>query len=204
MTNAGDAVAKVFAGSSTRSVLSAAYWLTDAATNRGPVDGFRVLIREQRLRAVRNASGFHCFLDLPPGDYVVNVEPDHAHGGGAFFGTSLTLQVDENGFTGAIPVPLAPRPSYPFPGDATLLVGRVVHAGVPDERRGIDGVDISVPSAPALRSRTASSGTFALFFAPAGLGAGALVRFAKDGVVRDVLVNVPPGTRVNQGDIELG
>jgi hypothetical protein len=172
-----------FGGDSRTRRLSLAVMLLDSFTEAAPRVAIRVRLKESpRAVAVRNQSGLFCFEEItPPGPYTLTLDPERVNSD--WYYLEPTGAVWEDTFERPINLPMpdprapleiatfVPRPSYPFPTNATLVRGKVTR-GTPD---GVAGAIVSTtyqhedppgaPSSPfAVRTLTDSQGEFVLFF----------------------------------------
>ena len=94
-----------------------------------------VRLRDVAARHVAALSGVYCFtdLDVPAGNYVVEVKP-RADLRGRYFDAEAPFALATVPVPGqplnrnAVSVELLPRPAYPFDADATLVRGSLVKA----------------------------------------------------------------------------
>jgi hypothetical protein len=132
--------------------LSLAVWLTDGFTQEKPLGAANVAIIENGKKSFRNLGGYHLFTDLGNGNYTLSVTADLYFPAETMVNTSLLDPMNPViGFT------LTPRPSYPFPGNATLVRG-VVTNGEPEV-----GASVTVAGKPQT-TFTDDRGEFVLFF----------------------------------------
>jgi len=70
---------------------------------------------------IENRSGFHCFTDLPAGEYLVETNNRY------YIDQIIEVETDDlNPITPVVDVNLEPNPYYPFPKGITLLTGKIV------------------------------------------------------------------------------
>jgi len=171
------------AGDSRVHRLSLAVMVLDAFTEEPPLIPMSVRLKGlPQSAAVRNGSGFFCFEgDLPPGPYTLVFKPDRTTSDWYYLEPVGPVWEDtfERGVNLPLPDPLSPlevatfvpKPSYPFPANATLVRGRVTR-GTPD---GVGGVVVSTsyqhvdppggpPGPVAVKTLTDREGEFVLFF----------------------------------------
>lgn len=104
--------------------LSLAVWLIDEYTQVKPAGDVKVLIEEGDINAVKNLSGYYLFNDLADGNYNIIIESD------LYFSEEMAVAVPRpDPKNPAIEITLKPRPSYPFPNNATLVRGVLSNAG---------------------------------------------------------------------------
>jgi hypothetical protein len=134
--------------------LSLAVQLTDEfAPTARPVGAVSVTLRDRPCKALLNPSGHRLFLDLPAGDVVVEVRSTHYLDEER--AVSLPLADPRSP---VLAVLLKPRWPYPFPGETTLLQGRVTEAG----GLAIAGGRVELVGT-GLETRTAGDGRFVLY-----------------------------------------
>lgn len=161
---------------STKRRLSLAISLVDDyAPQGGPLGRMDVSIKikDRALSAIKNYSGYYLFVDLPPGEYLVQIDADY------YLDEELTV---------TLPLPdpkaplkgiaLKPNPAYPFSAGATLLRG-----GIRDiaSKKPISNVQIKATikvdykggsGNQTLESRTATNGDFVIYIKPAQIAKG--------------------------------
>jgi hypothetical protein len=137
------------------SSLSLALWLMDDYTKRRPIGNVKVLIKKENLKSFVNLSGYHLFTDLPLGSYEVTVESDFYFPENTTVDTSDTSRLKPK--SPVIEVTLKPKPSYPFPNNATLVRGLVSNSAP------IANAIIKVAS-KTIESETDERGEFSLYF----------------------------------------
>ncbi|WP_406661838.1 hypothetical protein V7O66_04790 [Methanolobus sp. ZRKC3] len=103
--------------------LSLAVWVTDNYTEKKPIGGIKVKIKDAQIKAIKNPSGYYCFNDLNPGSYIVNIDSDY------YFQEEVKVEVpsisDSNRKNPVVEISMKPRPSYPFPKNSTLVRGLI-------------------------------------------------------------------------------
>lgn len=162
-------------------VLSIAFRTIDEFTNQPPQTPFRVALKElPRSRALRNLSGFFCFEDIEAGNYTLLVEPD------PLAADWFYLQPLQGPWTGSFTIPitvvenvllsfdlaLSPKPSYPFPANATLVRGIVrqgpstgiENAVVSTTYDQVDPQDVIQTVPRSIETLTNREGEYVLFF----------------------------------------
>lgn len=211
-----------YAGDSLRRRLSLAVSVIDAFTGKQAVVPLRVFLKGLRqLRSLRSRSGFFYFEGnipgelLPAGDYTLVVDPDpttadffYLQPGGREdwtdkFERKIKLPLPDEQSPLEI-VTLSPKPSYPFPSNATLVRGKVI-TGAPEV--GVSGAVISSTYDqvdPADNDRTISvdvetqtdlAGEYVLFFKKLpGKTQRITVVAAKGGQQDEVDVEITEGT----------
>lgn len=172
-----------FAGDSRSGQVSLAVRVFDSFTEEPPQISIRVRLKElPRAVPVRNHSGFFCFGVIPdPGAYTLVVEPDRVASDWYYLEPTGPVWTDTFERVINLPVPdptfpvevatFAPKTSYPFPANATLVRG-VVTQGTPDGLRGAivsttyqqEDPPGSPPSPVQVRTLTDRGGEFVLFF----------------------------------------
>lgn len=104
--------------------LSLALWLIDDYTQNEPIGQVKVRIKEGDISAKKNFSGYYIFNDLPVDIYTVIVESDF------YFAEERTFDISQLDPKNPLEeIVLKPKPSYPFPDNATLLRGLVTDNG---------------------------------------------------------------------------
>lgn len=105
-------------------ILSLAVWVMDDFTKNKPAGDIKVLIEEGDINAVKNLSGYYLFNDLADGNYNIIIESD------LYFSEEMAVAVPRpDPKNPVIEITLKPRPSYPFPNNATLVRGLFSNAG---------------------------------------------------------------------------
>ncbi len=98
--------------------LSVAIWLVDDYTKREPIGNINVRIMEISRKAVKNPSGYYVFNDLETGKYTVVIESDFY-----FVQKNVVSIPHQDQKMPVVEITLIPKPSYPFPGNATVVRG---------------------------------------------------------------------------------
>lgn len=176
-------------GDSWRRPLSLAVRVDDAFTGRMAVAPLRVYLKELRfLPVLRSLGGLFCFEGrrpgeaLPAGNYTLVVEPDRTRADFFFLQPAQGGQWSES-FERVVTLPLigpdaplevvtlAPRPSYPFPANATLVRGRVTQGGQPSAGAvvsstydQVDPADTTQTVSVSVETMTDRGGEYVLFF----------------------------------------
>jgi len=132
--------------------LSLAVWPEDVFTQERPIGMITAGLKEEKHVPIVNLSGYHCFVNVPDGNYILTIESTY------YYSVEKTI---------SLPYPdpkkpvetilLNPKPGYPFPPGTTLV-------------RGI--VSITEPVADAIvtvrgtsqETMTNEKGEFLLFF----------------------------------------
>lgn len=167
--------------------------VVDSFTEEPPPFAVSVRLKQlPRLVPVRNRSGFYCFEGVPkpapgtpliePGAYTLVFKPDRTTSDWYYLESTAadwsdTFERDINlpKADPKSPVEIAvfvPKPSYPFPGNATLVRGKVTTQGGAED---VEGAIVSTtyqhedppgaPSSPVTaRTLTDGAGEFVLFF----------------------------------------
>lgn len=171
-----------YAGDSRASQLALAVRVIDSFTEEPPPVAIRVRLKELPGSVpVRNQSGFFCFEGAPtPGPYTLVFEPDRTTSDWYYLDSNAPVWTDTFKRTINLPMPnpaspveiatFVPKSSYPFPGNATLVRGKVTQGGV-----NVEGAIVSTtyqhedppgaPSSPvSVRTLTDREGEFVLFF----------------------------------------
>lgn len=111
----------VYPCGTTVTILSMSVRLTDGYTGGEPVGHLKVMA-DDNGKAVKNLSGYYCFTGLPSGTHIVNIESD------LYFTEDITIDISAlNPKNPVVEIKMRPRPSYPFPGHATLVRGLVLN-----------------------------------------------------------------------------
>ncbi len=170
--------------------LSLAVWLTDGFTQEEPLEPVIVAIVENGEKAFRNLSGYHLFTDLGSGNYTVSVTADLYLPSETTVDTSLLDPKNP-----VIGITLIPRPSYPFPGNATLVRGVVVNA------EPVAGAEVTVIAKPE-KTVTDRQGEFVLFFK--GIKTELItLKIKKGGDTKTVTVTIEEGKTASTGIIHF-
>lgn len=190
---------ELFGGDTHRHRLALAVQVLDDFTGKQVEVPLRVFLKELRqARPLRKQSGLFCFEDVPSGNYTLVVEPDlltadwfylKLSGGGVKpngFELPVTLPIPQPPEWPNPPPPpappwprldvtLAPKGTYPFPANATLVRG-LVTTGTGNALRGAAGVtvkgkyrqvdptdsDLTLPK--EIETQTDDAGEYVLFF----------------------------------------
>ena len=132
--------------------LALAIWLVDATTGRTPLGNVKIFLKEEKLKALKNLSGYFCFNDLLSGLYIISVDSDY------YFNVNKTVFLPlPEPKNPVIEIILYPKPNYPFSDQATLVRG-LVSDGEP-----IVDAEINVVG-KAIQSSTNKKGEFVLQF----------------------------------------
>lgn len=114
----------VYAGDVWSTKLAFAVSVTDQFTGETPVGQLIVRVKDDDQRKpVKNPSGYYCFTDLPPGKYTVVVEPNQVTADW-YFPEETVFEVKAQPpvvLNPVVEITLKPKPTYPFPGNATLV-----------------------------------------------------------------------------------
>jgi hypothetical protein len=190
-------------GDSYRHRLSIAIRPIDEFTSVGPEIPIRLKLKEiPRLAALRNLSGHLCFEEIAAGNYKLMVEPDPIADRfyvrplqGPWIDTfEIPLVVAPNLLL-SFDLNLSPRPSYPFPPNATLVRGFVTQgtpAGVGNAvvratYKEVNPRDTTLTVQKTVEALTNREGEYVLFFKrlpkvpPVEIALKALVIALKDG-----------------------
>ena len=139
--------------------LSFAVNLWDDYSKSLPSGRIEVFLDDGR-RATKNASSYYLFLDLPEGEYRVQVRSERY-----FDETSEPLNTATYNNKNPINMNLTPRPSYPFRPGETLMRGILLDG----EGRPIPGGRIGGHAANKdFLSRTTETGEFVIYFGTLG------------------------------------
>ncbi len=132
--------------------LSLAVWLIDDYTQREPVGNVNVNIKEANVEALRNPSEYFLFNDLAAGNHNIVVESDF------YFYQEVAASVPQpDPKNPVVEISLIPKPSYPFPANATLVRG-LVSDGSP-----VADAEVKVVG-KTTETKTDGKGEFALYF----------------------------------------
>lgn len=101
--------------------LTMALWIRDEVAEKPPLAQLAVnIVGREKAKAIRNLSGYYCFVDLPRTIYTVRVE------GEGFVPFEEPIDVTAlPPKSPVIDVFLQPDPAYAFPAHATLIRGAV-------------------------------------------------------------------------------
>ncbi len=136
--------------------LSVAIWLIDDYTQREPIGKSKVAIMEGNVKAIRNPSGYYVFNDLEAGEYEVIIESRF------YFSEKIGVNIPHSDQKmPVIEITLTPKPSYPFPGYATLVRG--VLSSTPQDVNPIVNEDLEVVG-KSLKTKTDEKGEFVFYF----------------------------------------
>lgn len=170
------------AGDSRLNQLSLVVRALDSFTEEAPHVAVSVRLKElPRTVPVRNQSGFLCFERITtPGPYILIFELDRTTSDWYYLESNAPVWNDTFERTVNLPmldpkspvetVTFAPKSSYPFPANATLVRGKVTQGAV-----NVEGAIVSTtyqhvdppgaPSSPvSVRTLTDREGEFVLFF----------------------------------------
>lgn len=126
--------------------------MIDDYTKDKPIGQVKVRIKEGGIKAKKNLSGYYIFNDLLSGTYNVIVESDF------YFAEERVIDISQLDPKNPVDeIVLKPRPSYPFPGNATIIRGLVTDNGP------VLSAALKVEGMP-LETRTDENGEFALYF----------------------------------------
>jgi hypothetical protein len=181
--------------------LSFAVWLVDDYMQKGPLGDVRVTLKGENIKnikAVKNLSGYYIFSGVPEGKYTLSVESE------LYF--SEEKAVDTSSFVGSkepvVEVLLRPRPSYPFPGRATLLRGMLAA-----ELGLLPGVTIKVISISTGREIFAipdEKGEFVLYFKEIVKGkVDIIIEIKGEGIEKTLPVSIEEGQSMYTGIIPI-
>jgi hypothetical protein len=133
--------------------LSMAVWLVDEYTKKEPIGYIKVTVKEGDIEAVKNLSGYYCFIDMATGNYTVNIKSDW------YFPKETTVDISTlDPKNPAVEIELKPMPSYPFPKHATVVRGVVMGTNGPVANADIEVVDKTI------KTITDDRGEFVLYF----------------------------------------
>ncbi|MCB0302314.1 MAG: carboxypeptidase regulatory-like domain-containing protein [Calditrichaeota bacterium] len=144
--------------------------LCDKYTGKFPDSRLYVRLKNNRtIKPIINPSGYYCFVNLPPADYQVVVEPDIAKQNW-YLKEEASIDIRANDFNPAqdiLKFILSPRTAYPFPGNATLIMGVVQSPAVNNQNPiPIEEAQIvaSGKNKELFNTRTDENGGYAIFF----------------------------------------
>jgi len=180
-----------YEGDSRAHQLSLAVMVLDSFTGEPPRIAIRVRLTQLQLVParfktlppsvpVRTQGGFFCFEGIEDGDYALLVEPERTTSDWYYLESGGSIDSTfERDINLPLPDPLSPveiatfvpKPSYPFPANATLVRGKVTQGTA----AGVEGAIVSTtyqhedppgapPSQTAVRTLTDREGEFVLFF----------------------------------------
>lgn len=138
--------------------LSMSVWLIDDYTKKEPIGDVKVLLNNRKMK-VTNLSGYYIFTDLAAGQYKLTIEP-------GFYFSKKEIPINIVPFDPRNPqidhreIILKPKPSYPFPANATLVRGLILSSG--PAARPVEDANISVSR--LIETMTDSRGEFVLYF----------------------------------------
>jgi hypothetical protein len=216
-----------YAGDTRPHELFLAVRVIDSFTEEPPPIAISVRLKQLPLLVpTRNPSGFFCFeatpkLDpapgepreplIPPGAYVLVFKPDRTTSDWYYLESNVPAWSDT--FERAINLPkpdpkspveiatFVPKSSYPFPGNATLVRGKVMRGGLTN----VEGAIVSTtyqreasPGAPptpaSVRTLTDREGEFVLFFKRLPSATQTITLTAAEG-----LIQVPRTVTITEG-----
>lgn len=109
----------VYPCGATITILSMAIRLTDEYTGGEPIGRLRVTADNSET-AVKNLSGYYCFTGLSVGIHKVTIESDW------YFTSEKDVDISAlDPKNPVVEIEIRPKPSYPFPGHATLVRGLI-------------------------------------------------------------------------------
>lgn len=169
--------------------LSLAVWLIDDYTKKELIGSAKVKLKEGDIEAIKNISGYYCFIDLTAENYTVGIESDF------YFPKEETVDTSAlDPKNPVVAIELKPKPSYPFPGHATLVRGLVEGAGGP-----VVNADMEVVG-KTIKTITDEKGEFVLYFE--GIKEENItIEIKKDGSTKSVNTTVKEGKTVSLGVI---
>ncbi|MCP5050019.1 MAG: hypothetical protein GY940_22820 [bacterium] len=101
--------------------LTAAVKLMDRYSLGQAIGEFDLLVNGELVDPVKNRSGYYLFFDAPGDFFDLRIISQY------YFETERRIVIgDLDLLNPVVNIPLTPLPSYPFPGNATLIRGRVV------------------------------------------------------------------------------
>jgi hypothetical protein len=172
--------------------LSLAVWPEDVFTQERPIGMITAGLKEEKHVPIVNLSGYHCFVNVPDGNYILTIESTY------YNSVERTI---------SLPYPdpkkpvetilLDPKPGYPFPQGATLV-------------RGI--VSITEPVADALvrviekdiETKTDAKGIFVLFFKKLKeRKENIIIEIRKDSNTKVIPVTIEEGKSLSMGIISF-
>ncbi|HEX3034027.1 MAG TPA: hypothetical protein VHT73_02705 [Thermodesulfobacteriota bacterium] len=170
--------------------LSLAVWLVDDYTQKTPAGYVNVKVKEGNVKAVKNLSGYYLFTDLPSGNYTVVSESGYYFSEETPVNTSLLDPKNP-----VLQIILKPRPAYPFPGNATLVRGRVSNANP------VANAVVKVVG-KTIETKTDERGEFVLYFT--GIKQESIsIEVTKDAGIKTVNTTVEEGKTVSLGVISF-
>ena len=135
--------------------LAFAVLLVDDFSNREPIGGVDVSLKDRKEKPVKNLSSYYLFLDLPDDSYTVQVRSDY------YFDEELDTTAELDAKNSVLNITLKPKPSYPFPPGATLIRGKVYALG----GEAVSGAKVRVKE-KGVENKTTEKGEFVLYFGP--------------------------------------
>ena len=129
--------------------------LVDDFSNREPIGGVDVSLKDRNEKPVKNLSSYYLFLDLPDDSYTVQVRSDY------YFDEELDTTAELDAKNPVVNITLKPKPSYPFPPGATLIRGKVYALG----GEAVSGAKVRVKE-KGVENKTTEKGEFVLYFGP--------------------------------------
>ena len=135
--------------------LAFAVLLVDDFSNREPIGGVDVSLKDRKEKPVKNLSSYYLFLDLPDDSYTVQVRSDY------YFDEELDTTAELDAKNPVVNITLKPKPSYPFPPGATLIRGKVYASG----GEAVSGAKVRVKE-KGVENKTTEKGEFVLYFGP--------------------------------------
>ena len=135
--------------------LAFAVLLVDDFSNREPIGGIDVSLKDRKEKPVKNISSYYLFLDLPDDSYTVQVRSDY------YFDEELDTTAELDAKNPVVNITLKPKPSYPFPPGATLIRGKVYASG----GEAVSGAKVRVKE-KGVENKTTEKGEFVLYFGP--------------------------------------
>ena len=129
--------------------------LVDDFSNREPIGGVDVSLKDRKEKPVKNISSYYLFLDLPDDSYTVQVRSDY------YFDEELDTTAELDAKNPVVNITLKPKPSYPFPPGATLIRGKVYDSG----GEAVSGAKVRVKE-KGIENKTTEKGEFVLYFGP--------------------------------------
>jgi len=143
----------VYPGDVITTRLSFALWIIDRYTGDRVIGAVKASIKEISISARKNPGGYFLFTDIAEGNYTTLIE------GGFYFPVEQTVNTSSlDPKNPVVPIQLEPRPSYPFPGNATLIRGLIQSAEGP-----VTGASVKVQGKP-IETKTDERGEFVLYF----------------------------------------
>ncbi|HWP92885.1 MAG TPA: carboxypeptidase-like regulatory domain-containing protein [Thermodesulfobacteriota bacterium] len=171
-------------------VLSLAVRLIDDFTEEETIGNVKVTIKEGDIKAFKNLSGYYLFKDMNPGNYNFAVGSDF------YLPEEMAVNLPQpDPKNPVVEVTLKPKPSYPFPRNATLVRG-LVSDGNP-----VVDADVSVVG-KTIETKTDEKGEFVLYFK--GIKQEAItVEVKKGGNTKSVNTTVEEGKTVSLGIVSF-